>query len=130
MHVNARGNRLTEARARARHNDERCMSIALRARTTGALVGFVVASAVVADIRVANARSTRGVCDSLAREASATSSAAGGFGRTDGSAAVEASERGELVLGRAFRREVGRGWNAAVDGVFGAGVRALSDRGL
>ena len=101
------------------------MSIALRARTTGALVGFIAASALVADIRVANARSTRGVfVSSLERDASSASGATD-FGRKDGS-----DERGELVLGRAFRREVGRGWNAAVDGVFGAGVRALSDRGL
>lgn len=101
------------------------MSIALRARTTGALVGFVAASALVADIRVANARSTRGVFAGSLAERDASSSAAD-CGRTDGSD----DERGELVLGRAFRREVGRGWNAAVDGVFGAGVRALSDRGL
>lgn len=97
------------------------MSIALRARTTGALVGFVAASALVADIRVANARSTRSV---FGKDAS-SSSASDLRRSSDGS-----DERGELVLGRAFRREVGRGWNAAVDGVFGAGVRALSDRGL
>lgn len=102
------------------------MSIALRARTTGALVGFIAASALVADTRVANARSTRGVfASSLEGDASSASGAVADFGRTDGS-----DERGELVLGRAFRREVGRGWNAAVDGVFGAGVRALSERGL
>lgn len=102
------------------------MSIALRARTTGALVGFVAASALVADIRVANARSTRGVFAGSLAERDASSSATDCGRTTDGSD----DERGELVLGRAFRREVGRGWNAAVDGVFGAGVRALSDRGL
>ena len=39
-------------------------------------------------------------------------------------------ERGEAVFGRAVRREIGRGWNAGVDAVFGAGVRALSERRL
>ena len=39
-------------------------------------------------------------------------------------------ERGEAILGRAARREIGRAWNAAIDGAFGAGVRALSERKL
>jgi len=116
---------MMRARTHGRHTSTfRCMSIALRARTTGALVGFVAASALVADIRVANARSTRGVFGGSDKDAS-SSSASDLRQSSDGS-----DERGELVLGRAFRREVGRGWNAAVDGVFGAGVRALSDRGL
>jgi hypothetical protein len=92
------------------------MSIAFRARTSSAIIGATCALCAASHVRVVDARTSRDVFGTRS-----TSSA------TSGDAA---RERGEAVLGRAARREIGRAWNAAIDGAFGAGVKALSERKL
>jgi hypothetical protein len=91
------------------------MSIAFRARTSSAVVGVACALCAASHVRVVDARTARDVFET-ARDASTSSETPG--------------ERGEAILGRAARREIGRAWNAAIDGAFGAGVRALSERKL
>ena len=90
-------------------------SIAFRARTSSAVVGVACALCAASHVRVVDARTARDVFGT-ARDASTSSETPG--------------ERGEAILGRAARREIGRAWNAAIDGAFGAGVRALSERKL
>tara|TARA_B100000683_G_scaffold122584_2_gene120266 strand:+ start:13775 stop:14050 length:276 start_codon:yes stop_codon:yes gene_type:complete len=91
------------------------MSLAFRARASSACAGAFAAFAAATVVRHADARASGDVLGARAR-----------WEEAEGAAC----ERGEAVFGRAVRREIGRGWNAGVDAVFGAGVRALSERRL
>ena len=99
------------------------MSIANRVRLTSALTGLLCASIAVTSVKYVDANSARRVFDGTAR-------AQPRGGRDDADAARDDDARIERVFGRAASRELRRGWNSAVDYVFGAGVKALSDRKL
>jgi len=92
------------------------MSLAFRARASSAVAGAGAAWAAATVVRHADAKATG---DVFGARAAWEEDARGGE-----------DARGEVVFGRAVRRELGRGWNAGVDAVFGAGVRALSERRL